>query len=117
MNNKEKESFFALYINQHVLCDGVNRNVGLTKAWNWRHQHFYLSLKPLSAISYEDKMAVYAMGWTYNKKGLQIAPITEWKAFTPEQIDFLRSRGYLLPFRQYSCEQLLEMGWCKIDNN
>lgn len=30
-------------------------------------------------------------------------------------IDFLRSRGYLLPFQQYSCDDLISMGWVKID--
>lgn len=29
--------------------------------------------------------------------------------------DYLRSRGYLLPFRQYSKQQLLDMGWAKIE--
>jgi hypothetical protein len=28
--------------------------------------------------------------------------------------DYLRSRGYLLPFRSYSIQQLLDMGWAKI---
>lgn len=29
-------------------------------------------------------------------------------------IDFLRSRSYLVSFRGYSVEQILEMGWAKI---
>lgn len=31
-----------------------------------------------------------------------------------KSFDHLRSRGYLLPFRQYSTQQLLDMGWVKI---
>lgn len=31
-----------------------------------------------------------------------------------EIIDFLRSKGYALPFMQYSVEQLIEMGWVKL---
>lgn len=31
--------------------------------------------------------------------------------------DFLRSKGYALPWRQYSVEQLIEMGWLQLTNN
>lgn len=29
-------------------------------------------------------------------------------------IDFLRSKGYLIPFRNYSTDQILEIGWAKL---
>ena len=29
-------------------------------------------------------------------------------------LDYLRSKGYLLPFRNYSADQIISMGWAKI---
>jgi hypothetical protein len=37
-----------------------------------------------------------------------------FESFYPVQIDYLRSIGILVQFRQYSPEQILEFGWAKI---
>ena len=55
--------------------------------------------------------------WVYlNKKnGERLRTKFVWyKELTLECFDFLRSKGYLLPFRQYSTEQLIESGIVKI---
>lgn len=33
---------------------------------------------------------------------------------TVESLDYLRSKGYLIPFRTYTIEDLLQRGWAKI---
>lgn len=54
-----------------------------------------LALTPLSKISDEDKLAIYAMGWTHCKgKNMQILHPKEWKSFTVEQLNYLRSKSY-----------------------
>lgn len=107
----------------------------------------YISLKPISEISDEDaievaymfdldladpesteldrsnnavtfldnnqnRVIIYFDGEIIVEEGVIQQPKAILKAF-----DFLRSRGYLLPFMQYSTDQLIEMGWAKLNTN
>lgn len=84
----------------------------------------YLELTPLSAITDEDALEA-ARILDINHSGA-VEDVKEWlndrhgfsrikhKWECLEIFDHLRSRGYLLPFRQFSTQQLLDMGWAKI---
>ena len=58
INNENKVRFFALYLNQKVLCDNLRSGECLDKSWNWSHKDFWLLLKPLFQISDEDAIEV-----------------------------------------------------------
>jgi len=97
--------------------------------------HFPLHLKPLSAISDKDAIEV---GNILNGKVVEASPedILEAKEAIPNlflkdvdlaeisdrvkviylnhTVDFLRSRGYLLPFNGLSVETIMEYGWAEI---
>ena len=90
-----------------------------------------LELKPLSAITDEDALKLSQI----LHPCIELANVDHGKAIaesltlfgvcTNQEIgarfawsiqyisDFLRSRGYLIPFRNYSTGQILEMGWAK----
>lgn len=126
---QDKAAFFAQYYPQNVMrhdsYDDDQPSMDARPVGNTSH---YLKLKPLTAITDEDAVIVCEIGgaifsqisqkanagkrliWDYfdhircNVRG------SEWIHIA----DFLRSRGYLIPFRNYSTDQILEMGWAKL---
>lgn len=127
---ENKAKLFGVYYNQKVLkskdylmlCNSFNHVGVLHKA--------HLELKPLSSITDEDAMEVYnIVGDTMfvensnNTKKLKrgiIRMLTEYTGSwlhvgnCSHAIDYLRSKGYALPFRGLSVEQLVEYGWIKL---
>lgn len=65
-----------------------------------------LLLKPLSSISDEDKAEL--------NKFRNWLPEHGTKVFYMDEADYLRSKGYALPYMQYSVEDLVNMGWIKL---
>lgn len=92
------------------------------------------NLKSLENISDEDAIIYFGLLWdevgNHKEKPIdfKIEYGKEWaKSLLSERyglipsgylcgIDFLRSRGYLLPFRNYSIKQILSMGWAKYEH-
>lgn len=125
MDNKTKARFFALYFGQNVAAcvynpEQADNPVPERIVYDEDLRYItYLQLKPLSPLSDEDAIEVgtlqigsmhpvkadWARAWI--KEALEL---NEWKI---EVIDFLRSRGYLLPFMGLSCEEIIEAGWAK----
>jgi hypothetical protein len=117
INNENKAKFFALYWGQEVygwengVTTGfVSLNVNETE---------FLILKPLSSISDENKKVVTVY---YNTN---LIKIDEYGGFEPWddgdfipwrsiQIDYLRSKGYALPYLGLSVEDLINAGWIKL---
>lgn len=108
------------------------------------HNHFftyecYLELTPLSDITDEDAIEVANImdvdpvlltkdefHLRFGKEGDCIGIWFDGEIlidgeqcplFILQVYDFLRSRGYLLPFRNYTTAQLIEMGWVKLKTN
>lgn len=94
-----------------------------------------LLLNPLSAISDEDAIEVakmfdgkeikYGAGYATLNESANVLLWYDGEIITPGDVcqnslqllssyDFLRSKGYALPFMQYSVEQLVQMGWVKL---
>jgi hypothetical protein len=119
MTVEAKARFFALYWGQEVLKASVYTHE-VSAAYNLKHKSFYLSLKPLSSITGVDTFEIGRI--------LQVYPedVVPWlngdsvhedfqSAFTFQHaIDYLRSRGYALPFMGWSVEQMVEAGWIKL---
>ncbi len=91
-------------------------------------------LKPLKDISDDDAIAVAAIGgrteddfseglpaiikWGKSLAATLIEGYPEWKPIELQQtLDFLRSRGYALPYGQWSVDELVQCGIFKIIEN
>jgi len=141
-NTKEnKEKFFALYLGQKVLDDGIRGIVTLDKTWNWKHEDFKLKLKPISKINEIDLLQVLKASDTKfmdeeygaiikveniemdDYFDLSVRVICEKKSYTlrtkifheATKVDVLRSIGYATPFLGLSIQDLISFGWVVLE--
>ena len=120
--------FFAQYWGTKTMYVG---GVGLveigTGGWNLKHPDFFLQLKPLSKITNEDAVKIAQIfGMTEDLEFIGIILCTtmfdnsEKESETvlynsnAKAVDYLRSKGYALPFMEYSVEDLVELGWVRL---
>lgn len=119
---ENKAKFFAQYWGQHVLyfsSDFLRKidNLTLDSVEN----DDYLELKPLSQISDEDASKVCDLIFITNnnlniQQIKQIVILIESNNWNNYKIfDYLRSKGYALPYMDLSVEELIEYGWIKLD--
>lgn len=128
---ENKEKFFAQYWGQEVLkatsMQGIHR-VG--KSFMGKiYPDQYLELKPISQISDED--AEYCIGsvecrlrknnpnhgdYGMSPSAIFINSIIGNSSYHigRKEVDYLRSKGYALPWMSLSVEQLIEYGWIKL---
>lgn len=135
---ENKRKFFYLYYGQKILSyDGAEFEFPVTDC----RLNDYLLLKPLSCFSITDEDAIEtarmntSINWNSGGKeeiwkssfgdtvvsngsgiiqeyGQTIVTRIEW--LNLEQIDFLRSKGYGLPYMGLSIETMVERGWIKL---
>ena len=128
MKNKELENktrFFAQYWGQKYILDNG------TLYWTVNHRAFpvdetaCLELKTLSKINDEDAMTAIRIVKVYVRKDgayvTEHVPIENIKksfldvpVWRLDLADFLRSKGYALPFMEYSIEDLINKGWIRL---
>lgn len=107
---KNKAKFFALYWGQKILKDGVVKYYYTVSGGplSLLKSSYQLHLKPLSSITEEDAIAA----------GISKAKLSRYKMFpyllSPFMIDYLRSKGYALPYLGLSVEEMIEAGWIKL---
>jgi len=126
---ENKGKFFAQYFGQKVLMP-FEAHVGVFQS-DLNYTVNFLELKSLSSITDEDAIevakmhryhtdngdSIYAkvgkeMVWrTFGLNGL---PTREGFCLPFETADFLRSRGYLLPFMDLSVDDILSYKWAVI---
>lgn len=122
---ENKTKFFALYWEQEVLTNDMHGEGGLIYAATMKTKLMpdgdYLLLKPLSQISDEDLEGIYPHGseaffiyYGNGNKELAVDRFLYKFQLQPEYIDFLRLRGYAVPWAGLSVEQLIEYGWIKL---
>jgi hypothetical protein len=124
-NIENKARFFALYWGQEVYA--LDYSGGVIGKWENSFpvikkyykendiKETYLLLKPLSAITDEDSIKV---GYVGNFHFLD-AYKSQFKlnTFSVKAADYLRSKGYALPWMDLSVDNLLKYGWVKLINN
>ena len=133
--SENKARFFAQYWGQKIVAvridDGKDRK-GYEVGNNWYCQleDAYLELKPLSQIIDEDAIEVIG-GVECNLRmndedsgffGMSPSEIfvaslyskSESYHITPRKLDYLRSKGYALPWLGVLVEQQIEWGWIKL---
>ena len=132
INNENKAKFFALYWGQNVLPVSFWGSANDISYHIFRPQNEYdfnnswLNLKPLSSISDEDAIEVSKIRGVRNNlsffgkefignlfNDLYISELVS-TAERDNTIDFLRSKGYALPWMGLSVEKLIEAGWIKL---
>lgn len=126
----DRKRFFAQYWGTKTLYIG---GVGLvevgTGGWNLGHPDFFLQLKSLSKITDEDALkAVELLGsashLSEESRISQFKKLFEIPDFFVKQtniplekmlktFDFLRLKAYLLPYMEYSIDDLINLGWVK----
>lgn len=130
MTQIEKEAFMFQYYGQQVLCwkgatsSHKNMVVGVNNLIST--ESLFLQLKSIESITDEDAIELFDLlvpKHTDDDKEIKLKNVKRWIDKDGDEhllehagtiIDFLRSKGYLLPFRQYSTEQLIESGIVKI---
>lgn len=145
-STQEKAQYFAQYYGQWVFRHPSIRNGGSIQFKGRALENGYLELKPLSSITdehiiecakifsgcpnisiqskghYQVTCDLDFSGWHGIFKILYDKPSPIYytnciNAYHLAVFDFLRSKSYALPWRQYSVEQLIEMGWLKLIEN
>lgn len=138
-----KAIFMAQYFQQHVLKDRtyypesndftLTLNLLLLECIYVNPETFYLALKSVSDITDEDalqgsKLVGGASHLSDESQIFQFKQLFESPNFWTRQtniplvkslrvFDYLRSKGYALPFREYSVEDLISFGWIKLVQN
>lgn len=127
INNENKAKFFALYWGLEIGL-GLNGQIDSLTDKKWKAQSAFtecIELKPLSSISdeeisyvksvtrYKDDADVYSMIFSLLGKSLpRRRNIEHWRVALI--LDYLRSKGYALPYLGLSVEDLTKAGWIKI---
>lgn len=123
--------FFVQYWGVKALYVGGVGVVEVGKGgWNLNHPDFFLQLKLISNITDEDALkAVELLGnsshLSEESQIFQFKQLFESPNFWVKQtniplnksllmFDFLRSKGYVLPFMDVSVEKLIELGWVRV---
>lgn len=137
---ENKAKFFALYFGQRIMkknIEGLENFItepdGFLRSPS---KETYLELKPLSSISDEDAIICAKLIYKYddtpsgkiasershtaeNGKDYVIESIQDndgvfHSVVSFEVVDYLRSRGYALPFMGLPVEELVNRGWVKL---
>jgi len=123
INQENKAKFFAQYYGQNIQRAGDDPAYFETKP-EYTAEDWYLELKSLSAITDEDAIE---MGVINNwRRGvdfsIDVANYRNMAKFFDkgelgmnyETVDYLRSKGYALPFMGLSVEEMVQAGWIKL---
>ncbi len=123
---QEKARFFALYWRQHILrsllwADSIQScKLYPDVVGNDEKYKFYLLLTPLSMITDTDRYEVAGILGLLNSDSFIDCLSKEDNIYKSgitrvvEAIDYLRSRGYALPYMGISVQQQIEKGWIKL---
>jgi hypothetical protein len=125
INNENKAKFFALYYGQNVLHDyskNGDLNTYKIEYLDGDREYQWLGLKPLSKISDEDaidlgyKQCDDQLNFNYgmSPSGCFLDEMGDMDEFLSSDADYLRSRGYALPWMGISVEDQIEAGWVKL---
>lgn len=108
--------FFAQYWGTKTMYVG---GVGLVEigngGWNLKHPDFFLQLKPLSKITYEDAISMYrGLEKNYESANQFLEDYKSIGFLEQSEADYLRSKGYAVQFMNYSVEDLVSFGWVRL---
>ena len=108
--------FFAQYWGTKTMYVG---GVGLVEVgkggWNLKHPDFFLQLKPISKITDEDAISMYrGLERNYESSNQFLEDYKSIGFLEQSEVDFLRSKGYAVPYMEYSVDELVKIGWVQL---
>lgn len=108
---ENKVKFFALHWGQKIhKCFGQQNFISYVVDCRWiRDKVDYLELTPLSQITDYDASKI-----GFGNRASFLAINTQRYIYHACHTDYLRSKGYALPWMGLSVEQLIEYGWIKL---
>lgn len=119
INKENKTKFFAVYWAQYVKSSDNHLSKQLKPLEINAHsiQHVYeksfLILKPLSKITDEDAEFIDLKNEDYNEQGWFSAD-GSFYFWAFDEADYLRSKGYAIPWMGLSVEEMVKAGWIKL---
>ncbi|MFY7988084.1 MAG: hypothetical protein ACOVNP_04320 [Flavobacterium sp.] len=77
--------------------------------------NYHLELKPISKITDEDAISMYrGLERNYESSNQFLEDYKSIGFLDQSEVDFLRSKGYAVPYMQYSVDELIKMGWVQL---
>lgn len=119
-----KSRFFAQYWGTKTLyVGGVGKVEVGNGGWNLKHPDFFLQLKSLSKITDEDVKEIIRIEkfiGVFEEIIIEdtflelLIDIKKGICNRFSVIDYLRSKGYAVPFMEYSVDDLISFGWVQL---
>lgn len=114
---ENKAKFFGQYFGVHCLRHEELPNISalpVMTPWHAGLETEYLELKPLSSMCDGDFTEVMCLLFAFQPR----SSFKRGKLYTDHlnitQTDYLRSKGYALPWMGLSVEKLIKYGWVKL---
>lgn len=126
INSENKAKFFAQYLGQQLLHGQhmINGNLIDLIFFKDTKDKYWLELKPLSEITDEDKIKITLMflemesapheNVMYCFKNSVKPLLDKVDKMQGRIVDYLRAKGYALPWMGLSVEAMVESGWIKL---
>lgn len=120
-----KERFFALYWGQKVMKDKFRPDkLFMVQPHEAESDRTCLMIRTLDQITDEEAIEVAKIIWEKeSEKDMHTAEEGRWyliyrckldRKEHPALIDFLRSKGFAVPYMGHSVEELVDAGWIKL---
>ncbi|MDV3750634.1 hypothetical protein CMU19_04405 [Elizabethkingia anophelis] len=116
-NLENKARFFAQYWGQFVLK--MPNNNDLLKCFDWvNYDSCYLELKSLEDITDDDMIGLGNVLGIRRSVRDNVKDYIDYHKYGDSieqpELDYLRSKGYALPWMGLSVEKLIKYGWVKL---
>ena len=110
--------FFAQYYGTETFCGGDNHIITNVEWYTISDESYpnpHLKLKPLSKITDEDAILMYrGLERNYESSNQFLEDYKSIGFLEQSEVDFLRSKGYAVPYMEYSVDELVKMGWVQL---
>ena len=106
--------FFAQYYELEVAKHST-KNYFVKHILDKVGENYFLELKPLSKITDEDAILMYrGLERNYESSNQFLEDYKSIGFLEQSEVDFLRSKGYAVPYMEYSVDELVKIGWVKL---
>ena len=106
--------FFAQYYELEVAKHST-KNYFVKHILDKVGENYFLELKPLSKITDEDAILMYrGLERNYESSNQFLEDYKSIGFLEQSEVDYLRSKGYAVPFMEYSVDDLISFGWVRL---
>ena len=106
--------FFAQYYELEVAKHST-KNYFVKHILDKVGENYFLELKPLSKITDEDAISMYrGLERNYESANQFLEDYKSIGFLEQSEVDYLRSKGYAVPFMEYSVDDLISFGWVRL---